>query len=72
MKNHNKLRKLILINLGNLINPTARELYHEIKVEEPTMTNRYEFKAFVKLINSFKEVKPIELCKGKPKIYKLA
>jgi hypothetical protein len=72
MKEHIELKKVIVAKLETCKNfPTANELYWEIRHEVPQITKRYEFKSFVKLINCFKEVEPVRVCKGKAMVYGL-
>ena len=64
MKEHKELKKLVVACLE--VTPhTARELYREVREREPTITRRYEFKSFVKVINFLPEVKKTDSCPKK-------
>jgi hypothetical protein len=49
------------------IKPTAKELYYEIKQENPKLI-RNSFRSFVKIINIFPEI-DMQQIRGKPATY---
>lgn len=70
MKDHKELKTLVVRTLQVKENyPTARELYHNIKQEQPRLVIK-GFKSFVKVLNSFPEITPINEVKGRPQFYK--
>ena len=68
-----ELKKLVVIMISTSSNqPTARELYEQIRKENPPIlrTERVKsFRGFVKIINSFENVKPTGR-RGEAMVYK--
>lgn len=62
MKDHNELHQLVVSTLefyeNKGINPTAKEVYSDIRSESPRMVHK-GFKSFVRVFNSFPEVQPV-------------
>ena len=74
MKERNELKKLVFIIVSNKQEPpTAKEIYNQIRKDKPSITHTEKvsgFKSFVKILNSFDIIDPIEK-KGQPFLYKV-
>jgi len=73
MEKHENLNKLVCKTLkfyeDKGINPTAKEVYSEIRDESPKTVNK-GFKSFVKVMNSFPEVQQVKKIDGGINTYK--
>jgi hypothetical protein len=75
MEKRKELNKFVMIVINGCGSepPCAREIYEKIKDDNPQIIREEKvrgFKSFVKILNSFKEIKPVGT-RGSPLAYKL-